>query len=232
MAESIRELVRYQMPGYVCIVYATLLLMPFIDLNVLEDRVFFNLLDLIIASIVSGIPLGWFLFQFYHTFFHERIGYKYAWKRPDQILKEWDKNNKTCPQDRICLMDYALLKSRLRSSAGTCWSHASSRYIIGFLVPMTAPILAIALFLLVQLTPFSNMFRYDDITLSLVKSTIIWFCFFSILFFGVFLKIPDVLDEVQHYIMFSLWEHEIEIKKLMSKKKWTQITIDEFGKMN
>ena len=205
-----------------------LLLLPFVDFQWIQKNTdFLQLLGLTAAFTVSGIPLGWFLYQIYDAFLHKQIFGKRAWKKPRQILKSWDKEGKTCRQFRDTLMDYALLKSGLRTLAGLRWSHASSRSTTGLLVPVVSPSLAIALFLLAQLTRFSAAFHLVNIQLSFLISGTIWFVTFAILLLVVFLKTCEILGEIQDFITISLIEEESEIKKIMSNpladRKWSPI---------
>lgn len=219
MTDTIREFVRYEIPGYVCIAFSLLLLLPFMNFDWLQkNQIFFQWFGLIVAFVASGIPLGWFLFQVYRRFLHEYFGDKYVWRKPHKILKTWDKEGKTRRQFRMNLMDYALLKSRLRTIAGRYWSHASSRYITGLIVPVTSPLLAIVLYILVQFTPFSGAFHSYNITLNLLISATIWLAFFVILFFVVYWQTRKILVQIQNFIIFSLMENKEAITKLINNE--------------
>jgi hypothetical protein len=168
--------------------------------------------------VVSGIPLGWFLFQIYRGFLHEYLGNKYVWRKPQKILDSWGLKGKIPRYFRINLMDYALLKSGLRPIAGRYWGHASSRYIVGLIVPISSPLLAILLYALAQLTPFSNVFHSSDIRTDFLVAISIWFAFFVILFFGVFCRTHRTLVQIQNFVVFALREQKESIERLIKNE--------------
>jgi hypothetical protein len=67
MSEATHEILRYQIPGYLLILFTLILILPFVDISSLlqQQQSWITLIVGIIGSALAGIPLGKLVYDIY-----------------------------------------------------------------------------------------------------------------------------------------------------------------------
>jgi len=188
---DIRQFLRYEIPGYILIIYTFLLILPFIKPSVIKE-ILPDLLRISISGFIIAIPIGWLIYQIFSGFvikmhytknsvklIKERIT-----KKGRNHLDNWwygellsvilfSSNNEAGNKD--IPFDSQLAAETLRSK----WYHYEARWIIAIPVVIISPLLAILIiFAGMQLSP-SLFHIYDICIFSLFHINNILICFFN-----------------------------------------------------
>ncbi len=228
---DVRSFLRYEIPGYLIFIYASLLIACFVTYSAFQELLSTMMLPAAISGFIVAIPVGWLVYQTYNSFF-----LKHYEKDSVKLIKKWaTEENMSFPKGKAGLdthyeelvniglyskndsgsFDVGYATETLRGY----WDHHDARYIVAkYVPPVSAGFAAIILSIawlaardVVHLDIYDTPFR-----VSLVVALI---AIISYIVHKPILRIRDEIQILESYLILRNKDQIIESMRLMKKER-------------